>query len=301
MSTTKLGLGVAGMLALLLTLGVATYEWRARVEAEQALIATRQNYAAHLADLRAKDLRAEAAEREAVRLAKELDDARAVARRAQAAAAAAPAPVASDPVEEGRAFLARHSEVKQALEDYGRASRRFQFAPMYRALGMTPEQIRLWEAMNGGTMGFWRTGGHGISMPYGTYGVPVSGLERTQKLQEALGVEGVRHLQRFQNIAVARGMAADVAGSLYFTETPLQPAQADQLVQALVESRNAGPAARNSAYDWNAVIAKANAFLSPPQVAVLAGKRATDLFDQALRRPRDAAPAAASIPASPQK
>ena len=301
MSSIKSGLSVVGLLALLMTLGVAIYERHARDEAVQALVVAQQEHALHVGDLRAKEHQTQVAEEETTRLQKELDAARAASKLAQEAATAAQASATWDPLAEGRTFLGRHPEGKRALDDYASASKRFQYAPMYRALGLTPEQIRLWEALGGGTMGASLAGGRSISMPFGTYGAPLTGPEYTQKLRAALGDEGMKQLQKFQKIASARSMAADVAGSLYFTETPLRPEQADQLVQVLVDSRNTGPAAQSSAYDWNAVIAKASAVLTPPQVAVLAGKRASDLFQKALSRPRGESAAPSAATANPGK
>jgi hypothetical protein len=88
---------------------------------------------------------------------------------------------------------------------------------------------------------------------------------------------------------------------LYFTDTPLTPDQADQVVQILVNSRNSGPAAKTSAYDWTAVIAKSEGILSAAQLEVFAAKRARDLFHQALNRPRDADGKVMVSPAKPGK
>ena len=120
-------------------------------------------------------------------------------------------------------------------------------------------------------------------------------------LRAALGDDGYKSFQQYSALGPERNVADQLASELYSTNEPLTPAQADQLVQVLMDNRNTGPAARSSAYDWNAVIAKAGAILSPQQVAVLAGKRATDLFQKALNRPRNDAPPPSAAPANPSK
>lgn len=303
MSSSKIAVGVAGFV-LVFAFGIATREYSQRNAADAALAAANLEYAAELSKQRKLEQRAKTAEEEVARLkqmAEEVRAAQAAARTQTAAeASAGKAEPPWDPKAEGQAFLARHAETKQALDDYVGASQRFQYAPMYRALGFSPEQIRRWEALNGAgtTMGASLGNGRDVSLPYPAR---PAGLNRDQQMREMLGAEWPQRLEEFGSIAAARGVAADVAGSLYFTDTPLAADQIDRLLRILVESQNTGPAARVSAYDWNAVIAKAEGVLAAPQVAVLSAKRATDQFHHALNRPRAPAATPVSGGASPGK
>ncbi len=291
MSTTKLG--VAGLVALLVMIGVVIHQRQERGFAEQALVAARTEQTARLVALRADNERVRAVEQETARLQKAAEEARAVV-------VAPPAPV-WDPTEEGRAFLGRNPEVKRALANYVNASLRFQYAPMYRALGWTDEQIRRFEETRGRghTMGYPAGNGKFMSMPYG---VKIDPAEYENDYKAAMGgEENNRRYSEFSRVAQAREVAADVASALYFTETPLTPTQADQVVKSLVESRNSGAAAKVSQYDWNAVMAKSEGTLTAPQLEIFAAKRARDLFQQALNRPRDAEGKVIVSPTNPRK
>ena len=299
----KSGLGVLGLLALLAGLGALIHERQARNSATEALGLARRTYEARVAELRAKENKAQAAEEETAKLKKELDDERASTAQAKSAAGggqtAPPAPTL-DLAAAGRAFLARHPEVKRALGDYVSASLRFQFAPLYRALNLSPEQIAQFEAARGQgtTMGAVLRGDESVSLPFGEKPDGSWG----DHLQAVVGEEGFRRMMEFQQIADARRVAAEVASSLYFTDSALSTEQADQLVQILVDSRNSDRRTRQiSAYDWSAVMAKAEGVLATLQLTVLAGMRAGDQFHQALNRPRGANASGSGDSANPRK
>ncbi len=291
MSTTKMG--VAGLAALLVMIGVVVHQRQARETAEQALVAARTEQATQMASLRADHARVRSVELETARLQKAADEARAVV--------VAPPASVWDPTEEGRAFLGRNPGVKRALADYVNASLRFQYAPMYRSLGWTEEQIRRFEETRGRghTMGYPAAGGKPMQMPYGSR---IDPAEYGSELKAAVGgEENMRRYSEFSRVAQARGVAADVASALYFTDTPLTPAQADQVVKILMESRNSGAAAKVSQYDWGAVMAKSEGMLTAAQLEIFAAKRARDLFQQALNRPRDAEGKVIVSPTNPGK
>lgn len=291
MSTTKLG--VAGLVALLVMIGVVIHQRQARETAERALVAARTEQTARLAALRVDNARVHAVEQETARLQKAAEEARAVV-------VAPPAP-AWDPTEEGRAFLGRNPEVKRALGDYVKASVRFRFTPMYRALNWTKEQISSFEETLGRGSGMGARSFGGKNMTLFTASA-ADNADFGRRLDEVLGGEdGMRSYKEFNRIGDARKVAADVANALYFTDTPLTPEQADHVVQILVNSRNSGLAAKTSAYDWSAVMTKSEGILSAPQLEVFAAKRANDLFQKALNRTSDATGSTAAAPANPKK
>ncbi|MBC7366500.1 MAG: sigma-70 family RNA polymerase sigma factor [Undibacterium sp.] len=288
MSTTKLG--VAGLVALLVMIGVVIHQRQARETAERALVAARTEQTAQLVALRADNARVRAVEQETARLLKAAEEARAVV--------APPAP-AWEPTEEGDAFLGRNPEVKNALADYMKANVRFKYAPMYRTLRWTEDQVRNFERVAGLMMGMGALSRDEKFMTLYTG----SGADRAdlgRRLDEVLRSEEERQsYKEFGLIGRARGVAADVASALYFTDTPLTPEQADHVVRSLVKNRNSGAAAKVSQYDWNAVMAKSEGTLTAPQLEVFAAKRAHDLFQQALNRPRDAVGTVIVSPAKP--
>lgn len=291
MSTTKMG--VAGLAALSAMIGVVVHQSQTRETAEQALGTARTEQATQSASLRADHARVRSFELETARLQKAADEARAVV--------VAPPASVWNPTEEGRAFLGRNPGVKRALADYVNASLRFQYAPMYRSLGWTDDQIRRFEETRGRghTMGTLGLTGKSMSMPNGA---KYDAAEYQNDLTAAVGgEENMRRYPEFSRVAQARGVAPDVASALYFTDTPLTAEQADHIVQILVNSRNSGPAAKTTAYDWNAVMAKSEGILSAAQLEVFAAKRARDLFNNALNRASDATGNPVGSPSNPKK
>ncbi len=279
MSTTKLG--VAGAVVLLVLVGLGTYERQRRAVIEREVAELRGEREVRMATQRAKENRARDTEREEARVRAEIDATR--VKLAEAAKAPPPAP-AWDPTEEGRAYLVRNPEVNRAFGAYVSASLRFQYAPMYRALGWSEEQIRRFEAFRGQGMGMaaYSEDGRSISMPFGA---KIDRSDYGSRFTEAVGgPEGAQKFYEFQSLGTARRLTRDVASALYSTDSPLSPTQADQVVQIFVESRNVGPAARNGEFDWDAVLAKSQTVLSAEQLAVIAGKRSGELFRLALNR-----------------
>jgi hypothetical protein len=158
----------------------------------------RTEQTARLAALRADNARVDAVELATARLQKAADEARAVV--------AAPAPPVWDPIEEGRAFLGRNPEVKRALADYVNASLRFQYAPMYRALGWNEEQIRRFEESSGRgyTMGTLSLTGKSMSMPNGA---KIDPAEYGNDFKAAIGgEENMPRYSEFNRVAQARGL-----------------------------------------------------------------------------------------------
>ena len=299
MSTIKLSVGVTGVVALLVMVGVATYQRQARETAERALTTARQEQEASFARLRAKESQVRAVGRETMRLQKELDEA-----RARLAAAAKPVPPAAwDAEEAGAAFVARHPQVKRAFDELVSARLRFQFGPMYQALGWSNDRIERFEAAQGQLVAVPALlDGEGTAII--RHSGKFSQHRYVQRFNDAFGDFGKQGVDKFNEEmrdGPARNVAADVASALYFTDTPLTPEQAEQVTQILAGSRNSGPAAKVSAYDWNAVMTKAEGVLSAPQLAVIAAKRANDLFKQALNRSRSPVVSPSSAPAGAGK
>jgi hypothetical protein len=262
MSTTKATLGIA-VIAMIAVLGTANNEVRARHAAETALAAAGRDYDMQVEKLRGLEQRALIAEQGATQLKKNADEA-----RAARAAISEPSLFA-----EGRAFLARHAEVKQALVEMSNASVNYQWAPLYRSLNFSPAQIEEFQALMRVSRGMspWFSEGNLFTLPAGD--VSLIG-KAGSRLRDLLGEEGLRKSQEFAMLIPARELTAHVAGALCFTETPLTAAQSAQLVQIIARSRADPSVSQASPYDWDVVVAQAQGLLSAPQRVALVNARA---------------------------
>lgn len=94
---------------------------------------------------------------------------------------------------------------------------------------------------------------------------------KARALREVLGDTAYSELQNYERTSALRGVARDLAGELYFTETPPSARQADQLTEIVGASRGE----QGGQVDWKYILAeaKSRAVLSPEQLAVLAEKK----------------------------
>ncbi len=288
MSTAKsISLSVA-VVTLIVALGTAIYETRLRRGAEVALTAAQQNHAAQLARLRETEQRTRLAEADVARLQKAVDDARAAQAAAKARAAAeaeaAKKDAAWDGVAEGKAFLARHPEVKQAYVDFADAKTKARYAAFFDAAHLPAEKVAAFLALQRE----WSVNG----LPYGpggkmlllSVGTGMSMDEIGKRMQALLG-EDYPALAKFsQTTAFARDIVAQIAGGLTFSQTPLTAEQAGALTAAIGSSRFKPPGEKKIVVDWEAVMTKAQPLLSPPQFAALARARAQDAAQRAAAR-----------------
>jgi len=297
MTTTKLAGSIVAVALLLVALGTATYEIRARHAAEAALAAARHDYTAGVAKLHDLEQRAPVAKQDLAQLEKTLAEALATqAAEAQAAAAAQAAQEAAawDPVAEGTAFMTRHPEVRQALDDYAKARVNFKYGRLYEALHLTPAQLAQFQAQMVRGLGMGASGSDGKTLSLmagnGDFGPGGSGW-----LRDLLSEEGIQKFFEFDSGKDERETAAKVAGALWSTDTPLTPEQADQLVQIMVKNPAAGvKGSIFPGHDWDAIITKAEPFLSAAQLDVLRGMQAEEQFNQAINRPTLTTPTTAS-------
>lgn len=303
MSTTKLTATITAALLLVAALGVATYEIRARRGEEEALAAAISDHDAHTAQLKSLQERLEVMEREIAQLQKNTEEARAAtAVRAAADAQSAKLAAADDPVAAGDAFMARHPEVKDALNAYSKARLNFRYGEMFRRLNLTQAQIDRFATILGRVgMG----GGSGIDGKALSFrsGEMVSGRDYGAGVAAIFGAgeAGFNKYLEFSRVSEAQELIVKAAGELYFTETPLTPDQADQLVRLIADSRKFARGWQPQQYDWNAVMTRARGILSAPQLAAIANLQAKDRFHQALNAPLPTLPAAASKGGKPSQ
>lgn len=118
-------------------------------------------------------------------------------------------------------------------------------------------------------------------------------VDQQAAVRQALGEPAAQALQNYQATAPMRYVVKQLAGNLFNSEAPLQPAQADQLIEIM--ARNArGPAGKVElvALNVEAAVAQASGLLSPAQITEL--RKAVDIAvaQAKLERERNTAPAA---------
>jgi hypothetical protein len=219
--------------------------------------------------------------------------------------ASGPAAGSWDDRAQGTAFMQRHPEVRNALRDYVRARAQFDFGPFLDSLQLPPDaRERLEEYLMLGT-------GMGAHVPGDTseqrqltlsLGGPADTLkEKLEKeqswLTEIVGPDALQQINDYRKEAYLRDDVVRIAGTLWDTDSPLTPAQASQLQTTL--SNHQVTVKRRVTYDWDAVAAAAQSFLSPAQLSAIDGLRAQSQFNSILSRTAGAAATSGNPPPRP--
>jgi RNA polymerase sigma factor (sigma-70 family) len=307
MSTTKLTVGIAGVvLAIALGVGLHEMQARRRAAAEDALDATNRSNVALMATMRDLEQRTRIAEEDVARLKREVDAVRSAqvagaARAATPPPAAAKAPAPLSPVGEGKAFMARHPAVRQALDQWASAQVDARWIPFYASRGLTAAQIEQFQVLTRAVAYVPEEGADGKVLQLNA-GPGLGKSEVDRRLRDLLGDDGFREYQQLDRARPAREFADQVASALAFTETPLSPPQLTRLAQIIDAHAADKPDAATRRFDWDAIVAQAHDVLSPSQLAVLDGMRAQDRFLQAWRRlPNPFGPPQPAAAAQPAK
>lgn len=263
MTTTKFVASAAAILVVL-ALGNAGYQVHAQREAQASLAAANQNHAALVARLRGLEQRANTTEQRAAELRQTVDAAEA---KAAVDAAAAKAAGAWNPIAAGKAYLQRHPEVVQAHHALKDSWKNFSYGPLFKSLGLTPAQIEEFHALR--RVNWQDTVVIDGKTAVLSYENPIPRSEVTSRLRTLLGDDGLAAYSRFEQDrpkSDARTNILLVASELCFTNTPLTPSQADQLVQAMsTNTRRVGAKPWEYEWDWDAINAKARDILSAAQ------------------------------------
>lgn len=279
MSTTKF-IGAAAGFALLLAVGVAVHEWRAnrlagdvRRDAARATLALEAR--ARALERKAQEAEGRAAEREREAVAPN-------------SAGTASAPPPSDPVANGRNFLAQHPEAVGLVLDYQRIATTRAYQGLFHALALTPDQIEQFLAIvvraNAGVR--WNTPAQAPIAEF-EVGENPTAEERERQLRAVLGDANYGRYRDFERSRGARSLVEQVARSARFADEPFGAAQADGLEGILRRHSPDFAAGRNFSsanLDWEAVLAEARETLSPRQWQELAGVREQGQFSSALSR-----------------
>ena len=288
MSTTKtmVTLAVIGCLAV----GTAIYFDRAADSAEN-----RQGLERAQADRTLAQFRRLNAERAAVAASKPAEPSPAATSPANQAAEISPAQARAAANRE----LAADIGFNELLLQRGRAQIGKGRGRFYHELGLTADQIARFEAVLNTALNEARQ----VRRLIDTWNDPTrnrllqAARERMESgIREVVGEKGLQKFLDDELAVRAEGYVAKVAGSVYFTDTPLTAEQGRQLARILAQYSSMARSGVNYfdewSLEWDATLAEASTALTPKQLDVLrAEKLAVELNKKisALRRERQKA------------
>lgn len=308
MSTAKIVVGVAVVFGVA-GLGSAWREHTQAAHAEAAVAAMRRNadelraqLARHEARAREAEERAQAGEVRVAVLQKEVASARVTSRSVAApepaSRPAAVRPITVDPM------LSNPEYFQLSMLKY-RAELRQKFALLYKSLNLPEEQIAKFESNR---TAFFQASleimssadSQGVSTSDGSVSKLLTELSGSSEneIKSLLGDDGYRLYTQHSRSQSAFAVIKDLAGTVYRTDSPLSPAQGEQLAQAvLAQTRSVpvSPGSKMSVFntDWPAVAAQAQMFLTPTQTiafqALLDARTLQDRMNAISRAVRDPA------------
>jgi hypothetical protein len=153
------------------------------------------------------------------------------------------------------------------------------YSPLIRKLGLSPEQVNKCEELAIGH--FQRVQdiaatAQAEKLAYSDPAISSLWKDENRQYQQAitdmLGVSMSLQLQQYDRTAAARMLTNAVAGDTYYTDSPLNAEQADQLTQILANnsaSYQKGYSAAANDIDFVAAISQAQRVLSATQIAAL--------------------------------
>lgn len=321
MSTGKIAVSVAIVCAAV-GVGIAVYQAGEVTRANAEVVALqrqRSEAEAKAAALAAKVRENEASARAAAERAAVLEGQLAAAKKTVVGAPANAAPAA--PRASASSVPWNSPGYARAYVEKYRAGLGLRYGPLYRALGLSPEQIAKFEATltegQQGVVDVWTEaskqglpmGGNSASstsvarMTSGPLGIMENGLK------ELLGEAGFENYKQFDKARGSRELITSLAGGLYSSAAPLTPAQGESLAAALANNTRTERVpmiddGKNPLYrisevtDWAGVQMQAQGFLSAPQLAALKALSDQKQLDQEMEKiTRAAAGAAVAKPA----
>jgi len=266
MSTTKFAIGAAGMAALLLV-GAAGYRLNASHGAATSADWARRQRTELAARIKSAESLARETGQNVVQLKQALADA-----EVTAAQDAQPKPPPWDPVAAGKQLLQRHPQVSRALDQWNDASFEFRYTAFLKARGLSDAQIQELKFLQ---RSFWSCS-VGVDKTRFISVTPESTLPRADaaaRYDALLGPDQLQAVREWERTEGARFYAHYLATGLCFTDTPLQPQQAEQMVAAISSARVTIPPAglinaqRGENVDWDTVDLRARQILSADQLA----------------------------------
>jgi hypothetical protein len=289
MTTAKFAIGFAGLCGAL-ALGTGIY-FAAQVPSENA------SGQAEAADLRARlqeDSRQLAAERK-----------KAEALRSALAAVRNPAPGTAVSAQEGPAkgtgaFLdeeiAENPQLRHLIAQSYRAKFRISYGPLFRELGLKPEQIDRFGNLQLKLFSdiYDLQQAARLQNPGSPPGDPALGAmedklasQRDAALRELLGDSGFQKYTQYEATLPVQPVVNGLAADLYYSPTPLTAQEAGQLttiIASQIPPRTGVslglPKIDAGALDWDSILAQAQGSLLPQQLAALKSLRAGAELDR---------------------
>lgn len=238
MSTAKTLVGLTSALALG-GLAVGLHEWRDAHRARQSADTSAERVAALEGQLRTLTAQLRDSEQHVAALVAQASRERPPAKNAPANPSAAPTTSTSLRVS---ASPFTSPEYVEATQKKYVASLPLRYGPLYRKLGLSAEQIATFERAlaerNQISLDIWTEAAkQGLSSDDPSILRMTTGpiLESQAKLRAALG-EGFSDYIDFDKTYSARSIVASLAGSLYYTDTPLTAAQGEALANAVARN-----------------------------------------------------------------
>lgn len=252
----------------LLAIGTVAFQFNRAREAEAA---ARAEIDRLQASLRAAQQRAATSEQQTAALRSEVNTIRAVEAKAASAPANRPASVQGTISLAGVAFVGGSAPSAMTLEEAFNTS----FAAFFRQLGWTAEQraqfVALMVEVKAHSNELFRAALAAGTKPDREFARQVYAQtdgEREAKLRAAFGDATFQAFQHFEATRSLRWVTEQLVGRLFDSDTPLQPAQADQLVAVMASNaRNSQGKIDLLAMNNDAVLAQAQGILSAPQLA----------------------------------
>lgn len=271
MSTTKLGLGIAGMVTLF-AIGSAVIEGNIASQAQTSLAATQALLAAataaHKSDLAKQQELANIAaddDKKWVALQKTVAEMQSSAAREAEAGPNRKTDKAAA-LAAGQAFLAAYPQARPMLLEIGKAQIARNYAAFFKKAGLKPAQI---ENLENQTDEQWIQ-----TLTVGPAGVhPGDPQLPDDQLKVILGDQGFQQFQDFERIQPLQSIVSD-ASSLS-TSVPLTETQANQLLAILANASSSyqdGGKASPKTVNWDQVMAQAQDVLSAQQIAAISAE-----------------------------
>jgi hypothetical protein len=287
MATSKIVVSIA-VIAGVLSIGTVVHDIKQAQAAEAAAGAVQQENQTQAARLQELQRVALTAEQTRAELEKSVAEAR--------SSAAKPSPSEDDKTAainaaaqaayaRGRAFLAAHPEFRPLLIANQKLGFSDTFGALYRKLGLTPDQIDRFEAVLLERSSFSFSTSAGESVDFNLATNKNSYAEQEAQLRETLGEANYAQYQEYNRTRIARQRTAELASSLYYTNSALTAEQTKQVEQILAQSSaeyQAGKPVRLDLIDWDQVMAQVPGVLSTRQLEAMNGIRARTQYIQAL-------------------
>lgn len=182
------------------------------------------------------------------------------------------------------------AEARQQVRNLNRPGVRTTYSPFCQKLGLTPEQRARFDELvldntERGSALFKQAAAQSSTQDRDSLQTVAEVINEQNhaplglSVRDAFGDTLGGEFQRFQETMPLRPITNQLASALFYTETPLTVAQAEQLVEIMSQNaRTADGKVNPAAMDKSAVLAAARAVLSAPQIEALSG-----YIDQAIR------------------